>query len=731
MFRLDETRGRSRGWRNGLSMRILIVDNYDSYTYNLFQSIAGVIGAEPVVVLNDAATWSEVQGESFEGIVLSPGPGRPENRLDLGLCREVIRRAKVPILGVCLGHQAIAHEFGGRIVHGEAPCHGRISSIRHDGSSLFAGIAQPFSAVRYHSLIVDHLPETLVATAWTGDGVIMGLRHRERPMWGVQFHPESICTGSGRRLLENFFALVGERGAVDLSEENRKPRTRSFFQGPRREVGSFKVRTRTLPLWIDPEAAYVGLFGGSEIGFWLDRGPSGGRFSFLGGGDSARVISFWSSGPRVEIREGGRTVTREESIFDTLERELARRRVPAGDLPFDFNGGFVGYFGYEAAKDPGTTLSPDSGDPPDAGFIQADRMVVLDHRDRVVILLETIDGDPSTEDESWFETVEARIRVLATLPLPGVELGTGLDPSVFVLERSYETYREDVDRCLREIVDGESYEICLTNRISTSRHGIEPLALYRHLRSLNPAPYAGFLRIGSLAVLSSSPECFLKVDRWGGVTSKPIKGTSRRGQDPLEDRALRHRLGSSPKDRAENLMIVDLLRNDLGRVCEVGSVRVPQLMAVESYATVHQLVSTVQGRLRAGFEVTDLVRAAFPGGSMTGAPKVRTMQILEELEKRPRGVYSGAMGYLGFSGAADLGIVIRTAVFSGEEISIGAGGAIVAQSDPDSEFDEMLLKAEVLLRAIVELRRGGFEPEDYHLLGVGGRDPICRSSGVP
>jgi para-aminobenzoate synthetase len=267
------------------------------------------------------------------------------------------------------------------------------------------------------------------------------------------------------------------------------------------------------------------------------------------------------------------------------------------------------------------------------------------------------------------------------------------------LARPEPQYLQDIETCLARLREGESYEICLTNQLEFGTD-VDPLDLYRRLRRANPAPFGAYLRVGDLSVLSSSPERFLRVSREGEAEARPIKGTSRRGDSPEEDAQLAASLAADEKNRAENLMIVDLLRNDLGAVCEVGSVEVPAMMEVESYETVHQLVSTVRGRLRAEASTLDCVRSCFPPGSMTGAPKHRTTAIIEELEAAPRGVYSGAIGWFGVGGGADLSVAIRTIVLAGDRASIGAGGAVVLQSEPRREYAEMLLKAAAPLRAI-------------------------------
>ena len=306
----------------------------------------------------------------------------------------------------------------------------------------------------------------------------------------------------------------------------------------------------------------------------------------------------------------------------------------------------------------------------------------------------------------------------------------------FRVGRGRAQYLADIERSQAELAAGESYEVCLTDQISTDASP-DPFALYRRLRRSNPGPFAGFLRFGDTAIVSSSPERFLSVGRDGAMQARPIKGTISRAEDPAEDEARKAELAGDEKTRAEHLMIVDLLRNDLGRVSEIDSVRVPDLMVVEPYATVHQVVSTVTGQLEARRSPVECVRNCFPGGSMTGAPKERTMEIIDELEDEARGVYSGAIGYFGVDGAVDLSIVIRTIVIRPGRTTIGAGGAIVMQSDPEEEFDEILLKARAPMAAIARTVTGRADEEAWGVElepGEGGAEPAERdatTAGAP
>jgi para-aminobenzoate synthetase len=710
-------------------LKTLLIDNYDSFTYNLFQLLAEANGDEPVVVRNDAAEWSELARLEFDNVVISPGPGSPDHDGDFGVCAQAIREAEVPLLGVCLGHQGLGWIHGGKVLAAPEVMHGRISAVLHEDSPLFAGIPREFQAVRYHSLCVEQpLPQELEPIAWTSDGVLMAVAHRTRPQWGVQFHPESICTEYGRKLLANFRDLTQQFASGGAQGSSRSAASASQNGSGRLDPASLSTRqsaanraklvlkVKRLDTLFDTEQAFVNLYGEHETAFWLDSSKvdERARFSFMGAADGPLGATIRYDVTNGELRVTGAAGNEEllkESIFDYLSREMRRVRYISHDLPFDFNCGFVGYFGYELKADcEGSDAHRSSM--PDAAFVFADRLIAFDHLEQCTYVLCLAEPGDAEQGDRWIAETSLRLASLAPLSDPEWD-GSGTEhPVDFRLSRSHEQYLRDIATCKQRLIEGETYEICLTNKI-TAEVEVEPLALYRTLRRVNPAPFSAYLRFGEDAILSSSPERFLSVgrDRW--VEAKPIKGTCPRGQTPAEDVRLAEELRLGEKNRAENLMIADLLRNDLGVVCEVGTVHVPDLMHVESYETVHQLVSTVRGLLREDVEPPDCIRACFPGGSMTGAPKRRTMEIIDQLEGEARGVYSGAIGYLGLSGGCDLNIVIRTIVLEGTTATLGVGGAIVMQSDAEEEYQETLLKARAPMAAIdprVDSRQV-FEPD--------------------
>lgn len=393
-------------------------------------------------------------------------------------------------------------------------------------------------------------------------------------------------------------------------------------------------RSAPLPPDFDAAAAFLALFGEDEHAAWLDSGRATrdtGRFSYL------------ASGPL-----GTPT----------------RRRVLAPELPFDLVGGWIGFVDYERRC---------------PQWMETERLVVIDHEERRLHALTT--GDPTWLDQALGEhPPSSPVEPCA----PAGVVHARMREHAATIGRGRADYLKAVVQAQAELRAGESYEVCLTDTVTLPP--TDPFTFFRRLRAVNPAPYAAFLRFGELAIASASPELFLRADRQGRLMTKPIKGTAPADTDP-------ELLARDPKNRAENLMVADLLRHDLATVCEPGTVQVPALMRVESFATVHQLVTTVVGRLAAGRTTQDAIDACFPAGSMTGAPKKRTMEIIEQLEAGPRGIYSGCLGFVSYDGAAELSVVIRTAVVTPTAVTIGAGGAVVLDSDPAAEHDEMLLKA--------------------------------------
>ncbi|MCX4957994.1 aminodeoxychorismate synthase component I [Streptomyces virginiae] len=696
-------------------MRTLLIDNYDSFTYNLFHQITEAGGREPEVVRNDDPRWNARQLADFDNVVVSPGPGTPLQARDLGISREILATTRLPALGICLGHQAIGALHGATVGRAPAPLHGRISRVRHDGKGLFAGLPSPMEVVRYHSLAVTDLPPELEATAWTADGILMGLRHRTRPMWGVQFHPESICAEYGVELLRNFMDLsalaarpprrIAEtrpRAGSEVRSEVRSAVAAAPAQASSAGTRRLRVLTHELPTGWDPERAYDLLFRGNPYSFWLDSSrpdATGGRFSIMGdaSGPLARVAraDVWSGTVRVDSAADTEIVS--GPFLDWLDQDLRAIDTDVPALPFDFALGWTGYLGYELKSECGGELVHRSEDP-DAVMVFTDRALVLDHHTGTTHLLALADdGVEGSEATARRRLAELADR-LAHLPPGAAPAPDGSVPMTGEIRLRHDraSYLGLIAAAHEEIAAGETYEVCLTNTAEV-RGRLDPWAGYLHLRRTHPAPFGALLRFGGLSVLSTSPERFLRIDRDGLVESRPIKGTRPRGATPAEDAALVADLLTCEKDRAENLMIVDLVRNDLGRCAEPGSVEATDIFRVESFAGAHQLVSTVRARLRRDSSAVQCVRAAFPGGSMTGAPKVRTMRIIDRLEAGPRGVYSGALGYFSLSGAADLSIVIRTALVTEDKVRYGTGGAIIALSDAAAEFEETAVKAGPLL----------------------------------
>jgi len=459
-------------------------------------------------------------------------------------------------------------------------------------------------------------------------------------------------------------------------------------------------------------------------GFLLDSGMDPerlGRHSFLGG----RPTALWTA-RRAETRSetgallcaitlqrwrtpDGRMVqdsrTSLAEPFAALRELQAEYGGPAG-LPTEdgpLQGGLVGYLGFELghAVEKLPSRAEDDLNLPDAAFLVADEILIHDHLSGQTTLCVTGRGPTEADARAGAESRAAQLELLVTgpAPVPAAKPEPGREAATArsVLDRA--AYLDAVQRCREHILAGDVFEVCLTHRLDAPLRGTA-WQLYGRLRTINPAPFASYLWFPGFEVVSASPERFLRLDAGRRAESRPIKGTRPRGATAAEDARLRADLASSEKDRAENVMIVDLVRNDLGRVCETGSVGVPELLAIEDYATVFQLVSTIAGQLRPEHDAFDLVRACFPGGSMTGAPKIAALEIIDAIEPVTRGIYSGAIGYFDRSGAMDLSIVIRTLICAAGRAYLGVGGAVVVDSDPAAEYQETLDKAGALLRAL-------------------------------
>lgn len=436
-------------------------------------------------------------------------------------------------------------------------------------------------------------------------------------------------------------------------------------------------------------------------------GVGGGRFDIL---VALPRITLTSNGPVTRLCSAARIRLSGADPLDLLREALGPIRAAHPRLPFI--GGAVGWFGYDLARrfERIALASAPPTQLPQMAVGVYDWALVTDHVEQTTRLV----GWDASALAAERHPARLRLRAAAlgevcpvTLPRCAVEPGPFAVVGALTSNLDRAAYRDRFERVQRYIQAGDCYQVNLARRFSAPARG-DPWPAYLHLRAINPAPFAAYLNTPGTVVLSASPERFLAV-RDGAVATHPIKGTMRRDSDPARDRALAAALAASAKDRAENVMIVDLLRNDLSRSCALGSVQVPRLFAIESFAGVHHLVSTVTGRLRPDADAVTLLRCCFPGGSITGAPKLRTMQIIDELEGEARGVYCGSIGYLGFDGAMDTNIAIRTLTLEGTagaasqgdaRLTFWAGGGLVADSGCDAEWDEIDIKARAMLELV-------------------------------
>ena len=452
----------------------------------------------------------------------------------------------------------------------------------------------------------------------------------------------------------------------------------------------------------------------------VEGGEQLARYSFMG---FDPLVVFRARGTTITIEAGGHTTVENGAPLNRLRELMADLRVgPVPDEP-RFFGGAVGYFGYDLVRHferiPERTI--DDLSLPDCFFILTRVVLVYDHVRHTlkIIALAPKNGNAAAAYSEALHTIDlVKRRITSALPVPpaaseaapgGNASGSGsafhkaaADGGVHVTSNiTKENFISNVRRAKEYIEAGDIFQVVLSQRLQIQL-GADPFEVYRRLRSLNPSPYMYYLHFGDIQIVGSSPEMLVRVER-GTVETRPIAGTCQRGGSQAEDDALARELRADPKECAEHLMLVDLGRNDLGRVCEYGSVKVTRLMEIERYSHVMHLVSVVQGELAAGRDTYDALSSCFPAGTLSGAPKIRAMEIIEELEPTRRGPYGGTIGYLSFNGNLDACITIRTIVIKERTAYIQAGAGIVADSDPEREYEESLRKAEALLQAISEV----------------------------
>ena len=459
----------------------------------------------------------------------------------------------------------------------------------------------------------------------------------------------------------------------------------------------------------------------------LGRGPYSFLLESVVGGEKWARYSFAGVRPRSVIRAKGQDVEvlrpegagfavaerlRAENPLEYLSSALSafKPAVPPG-LP-RFFGGAVGFLGYDVVRrfERLPERTPDELDLPDLCFALTDTVVVFDNLRgtlKVVASVDVADQDPDKAYDSACAKVEeicARL-TSAAQPLPPLDLDLGAAPVTAPVSRTSKAdYLAGVGRIKEYILAGDAFQVVYSQRFDVPRGEIDPFDVYRVLRVTNPSPYMYHLEFPEAVVTGASPEVLVRLDDHK-VEVRPIAGTRRRGATQAEDQALEKELLADPKERAEHVMLIDLGRNDVGRVASPGSVRLDEIMVIERYSHVMHIVSNVSGTLRDRLAAKDVIKAAFPAGTLSGAPKIRAMEIIEELEPSRRGVYGGAIGYLSYSGNMDLAIAIRTLVTTGDTIRVQAGAGIVADSQPEAEHEECLNKARVVVRAIDLVRQ--------------------------
>ncbi len=638
----------------------LLIDNKDSFVYNLSSCIKEY-KKEVIIIRNDKLDKKVIEkiitDNKIKGIIISPGPGSPKDNPEV---IELIKdyKEKLPILGVCLGHQMIAYAFGYKIKKNHFPKHGKVENIVHDKKNLFFNIDSPMQITRYHSLIVDDnkIEDNFIVNSRSDDDAIMAITHKEYRIYGIQFHPEAVLTLEGKTIIKNF---------IDVCE-NVIQKTYTY------KIENINTLCEIAKAMFNVKEEFV--FLDTTL---LDKEN---KYSILGMSCDTKISNKNGKTYINDIETDGEF----EDILD--EKLKINKEVNHTKLPF-INGG-LGYFSYDyGMKFENIVSRHKKNDEVDEAAVYFFRYYLIEDKEKNEVFLAT-----QQNIKDFYNYLKDILNSKINKTIKHINKK---EKSLF--EKN--DYIEAIRKTINHIIEGDVYIMNLTRTIKTAS-STNPFEMYEFLSKNNPFPYGGFINTKDFSIISSSPERFIKVkDKF--IETCPIKGTRKRGKDKKEDEVLKNELINSAKDKSELLMIVDLERNDMNRICKSGSVKVKELYKLKTYSTVYHLVANIVGELEKDISFSDILKAMFPGGSITGAPKIRAMEIIDELEKNNRGIYTGSMGYIGYDESIDLNILIRTAVYKDGIYSVGVGGGITCESEEEFEYEETTQKFLALKDAIM------------------------------
>ncbi|MDR2083229.1 MAG: chorismate-binding protein [Candidatus Ancillula trichonymphae] len=704
-------------------MRILLVDNYDSFTYNIYQYLTEV-DCSVLVVRNDKITIDEVEALNADAIFLSPGPKAPESA---GICLEVVKNCyrKTPIFGICLGHQTIAQAFGGKVVRASSILHGKTSLI-HPLNAGVMTLEEPFWATRYHSLTVERqtLPSCLEITAQTDDGCIMGLKHKDYAVEGVQFHPESILTPRGKQLIKNFLKQVPAQKDKNYAIFDNLVSAGRSMQNEQDSKTAENATTRQVVQKVGQGLGMFHLFKALKWQFGEDKvclldsasGPKDDRnVSIVGVNPKFDLVvkhsKLYLKTPHLEIENAFRSelsdLYNEDGYFLLPDGKFSNffKRVQAmfrAKSTLKYSNGLIGMFSYEYLHYLENIERKNRRDIeiPDLHLTYYSH-ILTNELDEVFLVSNHITTDVEQQTDELVAFIK---RVDFNNSFNESTSGTIKKPDNIAIftTSTHDEYIKTVEIAKDCIRSGDIFQVQLGIR-KTMEVDIDSLVLYEMLRMQNPSPYMFFWSRGGYTLIGNSPELQLKVVD-SNILIRPIAGTSKgKGKNFTERERAIQELKNSEKEQAEHIMLVDLARNDVGVWSEPRSVKVDDLMSIAEYSHVFHMVSSVSGTLAKDAHSIDVFEATFPAGTLTGTPKVRAMEIIQELEVCERGAYGGAFVFLDFSGNIMSSIIIRTVVKENGKCHFQSSAGIVINSEAENEWNELQYKTQMLKNALEAL----------------------------